>query len=65
MFYIKHLLPHFVRKAQSVTAISRSTAEDLSRFWHVPEEKISVICNGLSLPPEDQTADAGYALFFF
>jgi len=57
MFYIKHLLPHFVRKAQTVTAISRSTAADLGRFWGIPEEKISVICDGLSLPAGG--ADAG------
>lgn len=58
MFYIKHLLPHFVRKAQTVTAISCSTADDLHRFWRIPEEKISVICDGLSLPAGEGT-DAG------
>ena len=58
MFYIKHLLPHFVRKAQSVTAISHSTARDLRDFWHVSEDKISVIPNGLSLPAGD-SGDAG------
>ena len=58
MFYIKHLLPHFVRKAQKVTAISRSTAADLRQFWKIPQEKISIICNGLSLPPENKSADA-------
>lgn len=59
MFYIKHLLPHFVRKAQTITAISRSTADDLHTFWHIPKEKISVIPNGLSLLPEERSADAG------
>ena len=58
MFYIKHLLPHFVRKAQSVTAISHSTAGDLRDFWHVSEDKISIIPNGLSLPSGD-SVDAG------
>ena len=58
MFYIKHLLPHFVRKAQSVTAISRSTAKDLRDFWHVPDDKISVIPDGLSLSTEN-ARDAG------
>ncbi|MBP5181923.1 MAG: WecB/TagA/CpsF family glycosyltransferase [Lentisphaeria bacterium] len=58
MFYIKHLLPHFVRKARSVVAISASTAEDLQKFWHIPAEKIHVIHNGLSLPGEDSRSDA-------
>ena len=56
MFYIKHLLPWFVRKAQCVVAISRSTAADLKRYWRIPERKISVICDGLSLPPEGGSA---------
>ncbi|MBO4648314.1 MAG: WecB/TagA/CpsF family glycosyltransferase [Lentisphaeria bacterium] len=56
MFYIKHLLPHFVRKAQIVTAISHSTATDLREFWKVPAEKIAVIPDGLSLPDRDEDA---------
>ena len=58
MFYIKHLLPHFVRKAQSVTAISRSTADDLKRFWKIPESRLHVIYNGLSILPESRERDA-------
>lgn len=49
MFYIKHLLPCFVRRAQAVVAISRSTAADLTRYWRIPEQKLRVIRNGLSL----------------
>lgn len=60
MFYIKHLLPFFVRKAQTVTAISRSTADDLKKYWHIPEKNISVIFNGLSLPPGDGTDVSGW-----
>ncbi len=58
MFYIRHLLPHFVRKAPRVTAISRSTAEDLRTYWKIPPEKISVIYNGLSLPQKREDASA-------
>ena len=58
MFYIRHLLPHYVRKARAVAAISRSTAADLRKYWRIPEEKIHVIHNGLSLAPESG-ADAG------
>ena len=51
MFYIKRVLPHYVRKAQSIVAISKSTRNDLIRYWHIPEEKITVVYNGFT-PPE-------------
>ena len=51
MFYIKKVLPHYVRKAQSIVAISESTKKDLVNFWHIPEEKIAVVYNGFT-PPE-------------
>ncbi len=51
MFYIKKVLPHYVRKAQSIVAISHSTENDLIKYWHIPEEKITVIYNGFT-PPE-------------
>ena len=56
MFYIKHLLPHFVRKAQILAAVSGSTGTDLHRYWGIPEEKIAVIPNGLSLPAVEKDA---------
>ncbi len=55
MFYIKKVLPHYVRKAQSICAISRSTANDLIKYWHIPEEKISVVCNGFTPPARVET----------
>ena len=51
MFYIKRVLPYYVRKAQSIAAISQSTRNDLVKYWHVPEEKITVVYNGFT-PPE-------------
>ena len=51
MFYIKHVLPYYVRKAQSIVAISNSTKNDLIKYWHIPEEKITVVYNGFT-PPE-------------
>ena len=51
MFYIKKVLPHYVRKAQSIVAISQSTKRDLIQYWNIPEEKISVVYNGFT-PPE-------------
>lgn len=56
MFYIKHLLPFFVRRAQAVIAISHSTEADLKQYWHIPEEKIHVVYNGLSLCKTVNTA---------
>lgn len=52
MFYIKRILPHYVRKAQRIVAISQSTKNDLINFWHIPEEKISVVYNGFT-PPQN------------
>ena len=51
MFYIKKVLPHYVRKAQSIVAISQSTKSDLIKYWSIPEEKITVVYNGFT-PPE-------------
>ena len=56
MFYIKKVLPHYVRKAQSVVAISQSTRDDLVKYWHIPEEKITVVYNGFT-PPEKVDAE--------
>ncbi len=46
MFYIKHVLPHYVRKAHSVVAISKSTQKDLAEYWHIPTKKLSVVYDG-------------------
>ena len=55
MFYIKKVLPHYVRKAQSIVAISQSTKNDLIKYWHVPEEKITVVYNGFTPPAKAET----------
>ena len=57
MFYIRRLLPWFVRRAHIVAAISRSTAADLKQYWKIPERKIRVICNGLSLPASEKSME--------
>ena len=51
MFYIKRVLPHYVRRAPRVVAISKSTAADLVKYWKIPEEKISVVYDGFTPPP--------------
>ncbi len=50
LFYVKRLLPFFVRRATSVVAISQSTARDLVQFWRMPAKKVSVVYNGFTPP---------------
>ena len=57
MFYIRHLLPRCVRKAQAPVAISHSTAADMTEYWRIPAERIRVIPDGLSVSGEE--SDAG------
>jgi hypothetical protein len=38
MFYIKKVLPHYVRKAQSIVAISKSTKNDLIKYRWAKEQ---------------------------
>lgn len=53
MFYLKKLLPFFVRKAPQLLAVSHSTAADLRKYWKVPAERIQVCYNGVTdLPPQ-------------
>ena len=63
MFYIKKVLPHYVRKAQSIVAISKSTRSDLIKYWHIPEEKISVVYNGFTPPEKIETAKKKQILY--
>lgn len=54
-FYIKKVLPFFVRRSKKVIAISNSTKNDLVKYWHIPEDRITVAWNGLSIqnfPPD-------------
>jgi glycosyltransferase involved in cell wall biosynthesis len=53
MFYIKHVLPYYVRKAHAVCAISNSTRNDLIKYWHIDAEKISVVYNGFTVPKSE------------
>ena len=52
MFYLKRILPHFVRKVPQLVSVSHSTASDLQKFWKIPAGRICVCHNGVSvLPP--------------
>ncbi|MDD4817656.1 MAG: glycosyltransferase family 1 protein [Victivallaceae bacterium] len=71
MCYLKTVLPFFIRRAPACVAISRSTAEDMEKFWRIQREKITVCYNGLSLPAEHDggwpekhgLADKNYILY--
>ncbi|MCQ2390478.1 MAG: WecB/TagA/CpsF family glycosyltransferase [Kiritimatiellae bacterium] len=58
MFYIKRVLPHYVRRMHRVVAISKSTAADLVKHWGIPETKISVVYDGFTPPTSIQAANA-------
>ncbi len=70
-FYLNQLLPRFIRCASQVVAISQSTKADLMAFWKVPESRIAVCYNGLTLTPDTDThwperhglADKHYLLY--
>lgn len=46
MFYIKHIVPHYLHKAPRIYAISESTKYDLRRFFGIPGSRIFVNYNG-------------------
>ena len=58
MFYIRRVLPHYVRKAHRIVAISKSTASDLVRHWKIPAEKITVVYDGFTPPARAVAEDA-------
>ena len=54
-FYLNHVLARWVRRgATRVVAISQSTKEDIIKYWKIPEERIGLIYNGLTLPSNDE-----------
>lgn len=46
MFYIKKVIPYFVKKVDKILAISKNTKEDLIKFYKLPSDKIEVNYNG-------------------
>ncbi len=55
MFYLKKILPIFVRRAPAVVAISKSTARDLEKFWRVAPDRIHLNYNGLTIPTNQRS----------
>lgn len=62
MLYGKHIVPYFARQATRLTAVSQYTADDITKFFGVPQSRISVILNGLDhqrfQPSTVKTAEA-------
>ncbi len=46
MFYIRHIVPHFLKKVNYKCAISESTKNDIMRFFKTPETEIALNYNG-------------------
>lgn len=46
MYYIKKIVPRYLRKAKLCFAISESTKQDMVQFYHMPAERILVNYNG-------------------
>jgi glycosyltransferase involved in cell wall biosynthesis len=46
MYYIKTVVPHYLKKVNRICAISQSTKKDLMEIYHLPAEQIFVNHNG-------------------
>lgn len=47
-FSVKWLVPSSVRKAKHVIAVSQATAQDITRQFHLPKQRVSVIHEGIA-----------------
>jgi len=46
MFYIRNVIPFFIKKAPAILAVSEATKKDLIRFYNLQEDRITVAYNG-------------------
>jgi len=46
LWYYRFFMPRFLRKAAQVVTVSLFTKKDIIRQYQIPDEKISVACNG-------------------
>ena len=62
--YTRTVLPHVVRRADRVIAVSEFTASELGSLLGVPSEKIAIVPNGVGAPfgPDGDAADGDYVL---
>lgn len=60
MFYIRHIIPHYLKKAPAIYAISENTKNDMIRYYYLEPQRIMVNYNGIdtakfsSLKPEKE-----------
>ena len=63
--YVPRVVPHVVRAAHRVIAVSQFTADEVERVLRVPRERIRVIPNGVDhsvFTPQGPRAEGTYAL---
>jgi len=48
MFYLRKLQPWLGKRLDEIVAISRSTKDDVIKYWKVPSEKVTLNYNGLT-----------------
>ena len=46
MFYIKKVVPFFLKKAAHIMCVSKSTLNDAVKYYKIPQDKLSVNYNG-------------------
>ena len=46
LFFFRHFLPLVLQRSRAIIAVSKSTKEDIIKFYHLPAEKIHVIYEG-------------------
>ncbi|MDD3535891.1 MAG: glycosyltransferase [Candidatus Cloacimonetes bacterium] len=49
LFYIRRVVPHYLKKAPAIFAISENTRQDMLRFYRMQPERIRVNYNGFYL----------------
>jgi len=48
MFYGRVVARQLVRRQDAIIAISQNTARDIRKFWHLPDELVTVVHHGLN-----------------
>lgn len=59
MFYLAHVLPFFAKKSQHLVAVSGATKTDMVRYWHTPEDAVTVLYNGFAKPDAASMHESG------
>lgn len=55
LYKLKNWTEYSVKKAKKIIAVSKTTKEDLIRFYKIPKEKIVVIYNGYEKPKKSKS----------